>query len=356
MRRMFLGVLALVIVALAFVTPAGAITINGVDYVLLANKRIGMESGPTVITGNVGVADPNGVLDIGAGVRIIGQARAHKIDAGQGALIDSCQFDIKAGLGVCTTSSSPFVPIVAWPPLGTPVVDPCVDSAADVNVPNGTTLALGPGCYGEVTVGINAVLNLSAGNYQVLDLHLSNGATIDGAGPTSTIVTSKKVVTFQAVNTITDIRIQTPINSASEVIQIGNGSQVNNAILYAPFGKLHLHNASVGTGSEFISNTMQVEPVQFDLQLQDCACISEVTKVNSTTVHVKGLNLNAFTSFVLSTDCNVDAGDKTMTKAPGGSSTDQDLTVPAGTTCTNCHVIGVSSGSTSCSTDLVTLP
>jgi hypothetical protein len=353
---MFPGVLALVVVALAFVTPAGAITINGIDYVLLANKRIGMESGPTVITGNVGVNDPNGILDIGAGVRIIGLARAHKIDAGQGALIDSCQFDIKVGLGVCTASSSPFVPIVAWPPLGTPVVDPCVDAAADFNVPNGTTLALGPGCYGLVTVGINATLNLSAGNYQVLDLNLGQGATIDGAGPTSTIVTSKKVVTFQANNTISDIRIQTPIVTASEVIQIGNGSQVNNAILYAPFGKLHLHTASFGTGTELIANTMQIQPVQFDLQLQDCACISEVTKINSTTVHVKGLNLSAFTSYVLSADCNVDAGDKAMTKVGAGSSTDQDLTVPGGTTCTNCHVIGVSSGSTSCSTDLVTLP
>jgi hypothetical protein len=302
------------------------------------------------------VNDPNGILDIGSGVRIIGQASAHKINVGSGALIDSCNFDIKTGPGVCTTSTSPFVPIVAWPPLGTPVSDPCVDSALPVNVPNGTTLALGPGCYGVVTVGINATLNLSAGAYQVLDLNLSSGAAIDGNGPTSTTVTSKKVVTFQANNLISDIRIQTPISSSSEVIQIGNGSQVNNSILYAPFGKLHLHIGSVGTGTEFISNTMQVEPVQFDLLLPECGCLTEVKKINATTVHVKGVNLTALTDYVLSTDCNVDAGDKTMTKAPGGSSTDQDLTVPAGTTCTNCHVIGTSTGGSFCSADLVTLP
>jgi hypothetical protein len=56
-HRMLPGVLALVIFALAFPTPAGAITINGVDYVFLGNKRIGMEAAP-FITGNVGVADP----------------------------------------------------------------------------------------------------------------------------------------------------------------------------------------------------------------------------------------------------------------------------------------------------------
>jgi len=352
------GVLALVIVALAFATPAGAITINGVDYVFLGNKRIGMESGPTVVNGAVGVNDPAGILDIGSGVRIIGLARAHKISAGQGALIDSCEFDIKSGLGVCTTSSSPFTPIVLWPPpaLGTPVVDPCVDAAPAVNVPNGTTLALGPGCYGVVTVGINSVLNLSAGQYQVLDLLLSSGATIDGNGPNSTIVTSKKVVTFQANNLISDIRVQTPIASASEVIQIGGGSQVNNAIMYAPFGKIHVHSGSFGTGTEVIANTMQIEPVQFDLLLPECGCLTEVKKINATTVHVKGVNLTAITDYVLSTDCDVDPGDKTMTKAAGGNSTDQDLTVPVGTTCTNCHVIGTSTGGSFCSADLVTLP
>jgi hypothetical protein len=347
--------LAVVFFGLAFATPASAITINGVDYVFLANKRIGMGTGPTIISGAVGVNDPNGILDIGTDVHILGLGRAHKIDAGRGSFIDSCEFDIKTGPGVCTTSSSPFVPITAWPPLPIAAPPACVVSAPNVTVANGATLNLAPGCYGLVTVGDNATLNLVAGNYQVLDLHLSSGATIDGNGPTSTIVTSKKVVTFQASNLISDIRIQTPIATTSEVIQVGSDSQVNNAILYAPFGKIHVHLGSDVFGSEVVANTLQIESLPFLPPHPDCGCLQEVVKINGTTIHVRGLNLSAITSYMLKTDCN-GSGGIPMDRLPGGSATDQDLTVPNGTTCADCHVAAVASAGTFCSATSVTLP
>jgi hypothetical protein len=66
--------------ALALSMPAGAATVNGVDYLLLAKNQILMENSdkcpnpppnPTplhcmFLQGNVGVSDPNGRIRIGA--------------------------------------------------------------------------------------------------------------------------------------------------------------------------------------------------------------------------------------------------------------------------------------------------
>ena len=50
MHRILPGVLALVVFSLAFAAPASAV--NGTEFVLFAQKRIGFESGATVINGN----------------------------------------------------------------------------------------------------------------------------------------------------------------------------------------------------------------------------------------------------------------------------------------------------------------
>src|SRR5206468_4685024 len=87
-NRIVLGTL-LLLCAVAMVTPASAVTVNGVDYVILAKSAILMENsadciplpvntlGCTIINGNVGVSDTTGTLKIGSNNIINGSATAH---------------------------------------------------------------------------------------------------------------------------------------------------------------------------------------------------------------------------------------------------------------------------------------
>ena len=257
------GVLALGVLTLAFAAPANAISIGGTEFVLFANTRIALESAATNINGNVAVNGAAGVLDIGSNVRIAGRAIANRINAGTGALIDTCEFNVKTGPGVCSAEVSPAgVPLSAWPPLPIAAVPACVDSAPNVTVAPGATLNLAPGCYGLVTVNDGGQLILSAGGYDVLDLQLEDGATIDGAGPAATTLSSKRVMTFKPNVIVTDIRIQTPLGmpgfASAEAIQVGNNNQVTNSLLYAPFARIHLHTGTIGTGSEAVANTLVI--------------------------------------------------------------------------------------------------
>ena len=277
------GVLALGVLTLAFAAPANAISIGGTEFVLFANTRIALESAATNITGNVAVNGPAGVLDIGSNVRIAGRAIANRINAGTGALIDTCEFNVKTGPGVCSAEVSPAgVPLSAWPPLPIAAVPACVDSAPNVTVAAGATLNLAPGCYGLVTVNDGGQLILAAGGYDVLDLQLEDGATIDGAGPAATTLSSKRVMTFKPNVIVTDIRIQTPLGmpgfASAEAIQVGNNNQVTNSLLYAPFARIHLHTGTIGTGSEAVANTLVIERTELSPPLPAPTCSLTITK------------------------------------------------------------------------------
>ena len=159
--------------------------------------------------------------------------------------------------------------------------------------------------------------------------------------------------------TITDIRIQTPLASSAEVIQIGNGTQVDNALLYAPFGKLHLHTLSFGTGSEFVSNTMQVEVVNFTPNGDEsCPCIKTATKTNATTISLTGIGLTSPpTNFFLSLGCTCPgAGCTAATPLAGGTDTAVNLTIPGGLAPGDYHVVAQGTSGTFCTADLITIP
>ena len=90
LKRIALGTLV-ILCALALVTPASAVTVNGVEYVILAKSKVLMENsadceplpantlGCLIINGNVAVSDPNGFLHIGSNNIINGTATAHHI-------------------------------------------------------------------------------------------------------------------------------------------------------------------------------------------------------------------------------------------------------------------------------------
>ena len=209
LKRIALGTL-LILCALALVTPASAVNVNGVEYVILAKSQVLMENsadceplpantlGCLIITGNVAVSDPNGILHIGSNNIINGTATANHIFFGTNSHITECRFNTSSGVdpaSVCDNIVNPLpagvLPIVAaWPPgpLGAVPVDPCVNAAPNVLVPAGATQALAPGCYRDVRINAGGTLNLGPGNYVFKSFRMIASATLNGQSSAATSV------------------------------------------------------------------------------------------------------------------------------------------------------------------------
>ena len=369
LKRIALGTL-LVLCALVLVTPAGAVTVNGVDYILLGRIQILMENsadcdplpantlGCMILTGNIGVSDPNGTLKIGANNIINGTATAHSIFFGTNSHITKCVFDVASGVDpatVCGTVVTPVpagtLPIVAaWPPgpLGAVTVDPCVNGAANVTVPAGATQSLIPGCYRDIRVNAGATLNLGAGTYNIRSVRLIAGSILHGNGATANV---RDLFITEAGVTIDDITLQSPGTagfSVTEFINIFNGSKLTNVVLYVPTAGIHLHTGFTGNNIEAVANFLTVEPgIIVTVPTNFCACFGDLNKVGNNVFLSLGHELdNPQTTFFLSPTCDPAAGVQVTATATTDTTATLDVTgkVTAGK-----HVIVQSTAGTFCS-------
>jgi len=387
-NRFLLGSLVL-LCALAMVTPASAVVVNGTDWVLLAKTGILMEPSddcPHIIdpanppagkicmniTGNVGVSDVGAVntaigrLLIGAKNDIVGLARAHNIVFGTLSETDTCNFDITSGVApnppVCHAKSSPaLLPIVAaWPPgpLGAVPIETCVNTAANVTVGIGATQALAPGCYKDVRINAGGTLNLSPGLYNFKSLRLIAGATLNGGGVTQTTVNVQSLTISEAGANWNDVFIKTPGTvgqSVSEFIKIGNGNHLKNVVLYAPTSAIHLHLGTTGQNIEAVANFITVQPVILfpGGVTPECGCFEDVAKVGTNVFLTGGLNLDVVDKFFISADCNVAGAIEVTATALSATTATLDVAgKPAGTY----HVIAQWNTGTYCNNTTITLP
>jgi len=354
LNRIALGMLV-ALCALALVSPAGAVTVNGVEFIILGKSKILMENsadceplpantlGCMILNGNVGVSDPNGLLHIGSFNVINGTATAHEIFFGTNSHITKCVFDVSSGVNpasVCDTIVTPIpagtLPIVAaWPPgpPGPVPVDNCVNAAADVTVPAGATQPLAPGRYKNVRLNANATLNLSSGAYVFKTLRLLNGSFLHGNG--ATVNVQGQTITEAGI-TIDNILLESPGTvgfSVTEFFLIGNGATLTNVVFYAPTAGIHLHTGFVANGLEAVSNFLTVEPGFVGGQVAKvCGCFDDVTKNGTNVLISAGQHLDQATGFFVGTTC----GPAGLISVPASNVTPTTATlnvsaVPAGT-------------------------
>jgi len=375
LKRIAIGTL-FVLCALALVTPAGAVTVNGVDYILLAKTQILMENsadcdplpantlGCMILTGNIGVSDPNGLLRIGANNIINGTATAHHIAFGTNSHITKCVFDVASGVDpatVCDTVVTPapagtFPIVAAWPPgpLGAVPVDNCVNAAADVTVPAGATQALAPGCYRNVRLNAGATLNLTSGAYVFKTLRMLAGSILHGNG--ATVNVQGQTITESGV-TIDNIVLKSPGSvgfSVTEFFLIGNQSTLTNVVFYVPTAGIHLHTGFVANNIEAVANFLTVEPGSIGTAPAPpfCVCFADLTKSGNNVFLSLGHELdNPQATFFLSLTCDPAGGVQVFATGATDSTATLDVT---GKTTTGRHVIVVSPGGTFCSA--ATLP
>lgn len=359
-KSIFLGVVAF-LSAIAFVAPAHAINVGGIEYAIFGKTTVKMEDGAfTQIQGNVGVNDVGGLLRVGAQNSILGKAVSDTMFFGSGSSVTDCLFNTSTGgnaNAVCgTQAATPPLPLGAWPPLPVPTVTPCLPN---VIVPVGGTLNLAPGCRQDVRVRDGGTLILSAGVYEFKSLRLETGSFLHGNG--AVINLTGIFVTEPAVN-ISGVTLTTVATGTFEGINIGNSSTVNNSRFYAPFSRMHLHLGGVYQNSDFIAVFITIEPIQIIVTAEGCACIGDIAKSGATILLSNGCHLNAdpaTTQFFVSTTCAVTcpgAGCIAAIVAPGATDTNATLSFAVPPPVGDYHVIVVTPGGAFCTAKTVPLP
>jgi hypothetical protein len=346
----------------AMSAPAGALTINGVDYVLFGKKAIRMENGPINIIGNVAVNDVGGLLNVGAFNIITGTATADVIKVPKSAQITACRFnnsDPDAAIA-CGTTGPAVLPITTWPPLPVPVIPACVSSAPDFIVPdNGTSLPAGS-CLRNVRLKNGATLTLSAGTYNFRTLFMGAGSSLIGNGATVNLL---RGFNTESNVSVLDVMI-TSVASGFEVIEPGHKSLFDNVVLYAPNGRIHLHSGATYNNFEAIGETLAVQPIQGTQAAQNvCACIGQVADGGSTIMLSNGCHLNdPGNVFFVSPTCAIDAfvscpGPNCIATGAPTSSTDTTATLnkPAANP-GDYHVIVRNTGGAFCTVQTVHIP
>lgn len=378
--KILIGALAL-LGAIAFVVPAGAVTINGVDYALFARCKIGMENGPVKIDGNIAVNEicgaQNGFLHLGINNVVNGTATANNMFFGGGAKVTKCEFNNSTGGDpntVCGTQAPAVLPITTWAsqpnnPGGIPLPIPTVTVGAN-NVLCPPDCSPAPGDYRDIRVKDNATLTLAAGTYNARNVLVEFNATLTGAGSTSTALNLTGTFgTEPGANingvTITSVNGQNQggLGTTAEVIETGNLTTVNDAVFYAPFGRMHLHQGGTFLNFEGIAVLITVEPVTITRPEGRCACIGAVADGGQTIDLSQGCHLNDPTiEFFVSTTCAIDAFAScpganciAATAQAGATDTTATLTKPAAPA-GNYHVIVRSAGGAFCTVQTVPIP
>ncbi len=256
------------LVSCAFDVPAGAMNIAGTEYAIFAKTNLKMEDGPLVITGDVAVNDPGGLLRIGAAGKIFGTASAAKTFFGTSSTVIDCEFNSSTGGSpgaVCGSQAPAVVLVSAWPPAPVPPVP--VNNKNQICPVNGT-LTLAPGTYGELDVRDKCRLTLSAGTYAFKKVRLQTGARVDGNGAT---VNVKGAIASEPTVTINDATMVSVNAGTFETIIIGNNSILNNVVLYAPNARMHLRQGGVYTNVQAVGLFITVEPITMIRPAATCA-------------------------------------------------------------------------------------
>src|SRR5262245_28019676 len=170
-------------IALVGAVPAAAVKIGGTDYALFAQCQLGMEDGPTTITGNIAVNEIcgalNGFLRVGAHNVVNGTATANRMFFGTASTVTTCEFNVLTGGNASAACGNippdpippgASLPITAWPPITPlPSVTP---GATDFVCQASQTCSPPAGQYRDIRAGDNATINLDGGTYQARNLFL----------------------------------------------------------------------------------------------------------------------------------------------------------------------------------------
>jgi hypothetical protein len=354
----------------AAVTSAGAVTINGTDYVLFARCKLAMENGPLKITGNVAVNEDcgvqNGLMMVGVNNTINGTATANRMFLSHGSSITTCNFNESKGdaTQVCGSSGPANIPITNWP-AGIPLPIPVVNEGTETVVcPPECNPA--PGSYKEIRANDNATLNLSTGTYDAKTLKVAAGATLNGNGAavnlTGSFLTENQAIINDVV--ITSIKGQDSGGVSIAVIKTSNSAKVNNSIFYAPFAYMHLKTGGTYTNFEGIALLIAVEPITIEGEpTPACACIGAVADGGQTIKLSQGCHLSAAgNQFFVSTTCAIDAnascpgpGCIPATLQAGATDTNATLNKPAAPA-GNYHVLVKNTGGAFCTAGTVPIP
>jgi len=159
---------------LGMAASASALPTDWLEYTAIAKNRLDIGSNIEV-SGNYAVTQPGGRLTLGTNlfhnsVPADSFLAADQMEFVTGASannvsVNALQLNGTSEVRGATTSPLALPIAINVPALPAAVTNPCADGASNVTVTPGQTKTLAPGCYRNLLVNNNGVLELSGGDY-----------------------------------------------------------------------------------------------------------------------------------------------------------------------------------------------
>jgi hypothetical protein len=274
MRRFLLSLALL----LGLTAPAAAVTIPGCgDFTLFAKDDINMENGTLLLNGDVFLQNATGEVHVGAKNRIKGTIFANQIFLGTGAVVDNCVANVIIGdKGTCLTKTTgagsfgvgvqPASCFAQFPPASPDFqntsVDACVATAAAISVATNQTLDIAELCAGKVRLFSDSKLRLLNTLINMKRLQLDSNSALDGIGLLPTFVNVLGVIKMGGGVELSNLILRSQ-EDTGDVISVGLGALLDNVLLLAPNGKIHVHTGALLNASSVVAQTIAVEPATF---------------------------------------------------------------------------------------------
>jgi hypothetical protein len=240
---------SITLIALRGISDAASIT----DFVIYGNQyvQIGVGSTVTGLVGSGGMALVGGAAGVYGDVRSGNNVQLNNLSFVTGTVTNPGTFSLGAGATVGShVTSMPDLPTL---PAAT------VYSAGGSNhtTINGGTLTLAPGSYGNIGLGGNTTLNLSAGDYFFNTLSAGHNLDLNlnlGGGDVRVFVVGAiqlgSVDVLPTGGTAADIYFETHSSGANAFQASGQVDWLGT--IFAPYGQIHL--GSGGTTGTFQGN------------------------------------------------------------------------------------------------------
>lgn len=242
-RAGLVGLASLGVVACAADTPPGTAAAQQAvvnpplpsNLNLILNAKTTLTVGAfTQVSGDVGASGLNGsvLFDVSSsqfGFNVLANTVMVNTGASVGHVFGN---DITVN-GFASAQSLGFDP-TTMPPV--PAVTPAAPGTTNVSINQNQSKQLCPGQYGAISVGINGVLNLNGGVYQVTRLTLADGARLEPSEPVVILVSGALTTGVgsvirpspQSLNRMTaaDVRIET-----GGAVTLGDSNQIHAHLL-----------------------------------------------------------------------------------------------------------------------------
>ena len=286
MSRTLLAILLTTFATVSLAAPREPSPPDLANYAVLGETGVVLRAGVRVDSGSTGAL--NGVVRLGAGVRISGSVAADTIFLGAGVratplfcrqvIVTFSPTARRASVPTCNALPNPLVNSALLPP-----VSGVVSGGADVRVPRLAGTSITAGSYGDIRVGAGGLLNLGGGTYAVHSIRIAPRGRLVCTDACEISVLDKIIVRHLGQLGIAPARqaqkMRVNIQASGGLALRAAAEATLDATFYAPSGEIRLGPKGTYRGA-YIGRTVRVRA---NSHVTGDSALSPTTSTSTTT-------------------------------------------------------------------------